>query len=74
MKLNDDVLKTLPEDDVPEEVLAIVRQEDSPGLAVREAAGYVPDEDSDSEDEEVDFARSVLGAFADRECESNTRD
>lgn len=39
-------LSRLPEDDVPEEILATVRQSQETGVIDEEAQGYVPDEDT----------------------------
>lgn len=44
ISLNDDALAALPEDDVPFELYATIRQEENSMLAEREGAGYVPDD------------------------------
>ncbi|KAJ3559330.1 hypothetical protein NM688_g415 [Phlebia brevispora] len=42
-------LRLLPEDDVPEEVMAVIRQTDDPDIAAKESATYVPDDTNDDE-------------------------
>jgi hypothetical protein len=44
--IDDDRLATLPEDDVPDEILSIVRQTEDVGLVDQEESGYVPDDES----------------------------
>ena len=75
LEISEERLNALPEDNVPEELLAITRQESSPDLAEREREGYVPEDDSDDEEmeEDLEFLRSVLGAYADREGESTAQ-
>ncbi len=69
LKVSERALDALPEDDVPEELVAIIRQESSVDLAVKESAGYVPDEDSEEEDceDNENVAQRALGAYADKE-------
>ena len=67
MKVSEQVLDSLPIDDVHEELMAIMRKESSSELAERETAAYVPDTDSENEEEEEDEARLALGAYSDKE-------
>ncbi len=51
MVISEDRLAALPEDDVPGELLAVVRQCNDAGASLQEGAGYVPlDEDGEDED------------------------
>jgi hypothetical protein len=36
------VVANLPDDDIPQEILATIRREDDKGIVARESAGYVP--------------------------------
>lgn len=40
-------LEELPEDDVPEEIMNIIRQSDDVGIIEQESAGYVPQDDNE---------------------------
>jgi hypothetical protein len=46
--IDTDQLQNLPEDDVPDEVLGIVRQSDDVGMVEQERAGYIYNEDDES--------------------------
>ncbi|KAI0349342.1 hypothetical protein OH77DRAFT_1582337 [Trametes cingulata] len=48
--ISEDRLQALPDDDVPTEVLDIVRQCDDPGIADQEGAGYVPTDDDEGDE------------------------
>jgi hypothetical protein len=45
IEINNDRIMALLEDDVPTEILAIVRQEHDTGIIDQESGGYVPDKD-----------------------------
>jgi hypothetical protein len=45
INISEEQANLLPEDDVPEELLAIIRQSTDRGLVDQEADGYVPHED-----------------------------
>lgn len=49
--ISDEHLSGLPEDDVPMEILSIVRHETDVGLVQKESAGYVPCDDSEMNSE-----------------------
>ncbi|KAG9015584.1 hypothetical protein FRB94_000189 [Tulasnella sp. JGI-2019a] len=53
MEISDERLEAIPEDDVPEAILANVRQDEDPDAVERERDGYVPG-DADSEVGEED--------------------
>ena len=42
-------IQSLPDDDVPDEILGIMRQNMDEGLVEQESAGYVPNDDVDGE-------------------------
>jgi hypothetical protein len=46
--INTERLTELPEDDVPEEILSVVRQSTDIGLVDQESAGYVPQHDGEA--------------------------
>ncbi|KAI9069658.1 hypothetical protein FKP32DRAFT_1608308 [Trametes sanguinea] len=51
--VSDERLRGLPDDDVPEEVMSLIRQCTDEELAMQESAGYVPEDDSCSADAAV---------------------
>ena len=63
-------LAQLPEDDVPEELLTIIRQSTETGIIDHESAGYVPinDEDHNDLDSQVNLQRSPDGL----DCSTST--
>ena len=67
VQIDTEQLNRLPEDDVPAEILAIVRQNTDVGVVDQEEAGYVPRDNDVSSGErsmEGDDAGNVLFAFA----------
>ncbi|KAG8729993.1 hypothetical protein FRC10_003239, partial [Ceratobasidium sp. 414] len=53
LEIDEEALDSLPEDGIPDEILATVRQETDDGVATQESAGYVPMEEADDiQDEE----------------------
>ncbi len=48
--ISEERLTALPEDDVPEELLSVVRQCHDAGASVQEGAGYVPRDDEDDDE------------------------
>ncbi|TFK88570.1 hypothetical protein K466DRAFT_488611, partial [Polyporus arcularius HHB13444] len=50
--ISEERLRALPEDDVPEELLGVIRQSPDADSAFQEHAGYVPDDDDDDGDGE----------------------
>ncbi|KAG1859029.1 hypothetical protein DFJ58DRAFT_715769 [Suillus subalutaceus] len=44
IQISEDLLARLPEDEVPEEIISIIRHEASDDVAMRESEGYVPSE------------------------------
>ena len=51
IEINEDFLCALPDDDVPMEILSIIRQSDDIGIIDQESSGYVPIEGDDVEGE-----------------------
>ena len=47
IQISDSHLEELPEDNVPEEIMSIIRQSDDVGMVEQESAGYVPQDDNE---------------------------
>ena len=44
--IDTDLLNRLPEDDIPQELVSIVRQSSDTGIVAQESDGYVPQEEN----------------------------
>jgi hypothetical protein len=53
IQISQDLLACLPEDEVPEEIISIVRHKVNDDIAVRESKGYVPDDHQNWDDGEL---------------------
>ena len=58
-------MKELPEDDVPEELLTVIRQENDDELAEKERESYLLADDERVDDEEIDESMEVLAGSED---------
>ena len=67
LTLNEDVLSRLPLNDVPEEVLTVVRQNGDVEVAQRERAGYTADDDDFETDEQRERQSNARGEVNDSE-------
>lgn len=54
VEIDEERLQSLPEDDVPDEILATVRQDDQVGTTEKESAGYIPRYDDEDAEEDTD--------------------
>ncbi len=62
--ISEDRLRALPEDDVPEELLGVVRQCSDPGVTLQEGSGYVPEDDDEVPGATADPVQSDLSQAA----------
>jgi hypothetical protein len=49
LDIDEQVMANLPDDDIPQEILATIRREDDEGIVTRESAGYVPHETTEGQ-------------------------
>ncbi|KAG1764658.1 hypothetical protein EDD22DRAFT_1042520 [Suillus occidentalis] len=61
IQISQDLLARLPEDEVPEEIISIVRHEVNDDIAVRESEGYVPDDHQNWDDDASVIPLHYLG-------------
>ncbi|PPQ74787.1 hypothetical protein CVT24_003726 [Panaeolus cyanescens] len=59
IEIDEECLRMIPEDDVPDELLSIVRQSVDGEIVDQERAGYVPDHELSDDDEELDAADDI---------------
>ena len=65
IEIDEDRLKELPEDDVPEELLTVIRRENDDELAEKERESYLLADDERVDDEEIDESMEVLAGSED---------
>ena len=61
IKIDENRMRELPEDDVPDELLTIIRQEKDDELVEREKESYLLADDERVDDDVFDESREILG-------------